>query len=179
MLIAAVTGGVLSDLRFAVVFGAATFSGAGCIGVAAGMRRRARAVSKVYLAVAVLAIFAAAFAEAVRSTLFPYFYLFSALLLITLGLELLGISAGIKPVEVAKVGFATALLYSLLHPPGSVSPDIELRTLFHVLLSVAAGYVSTLAGAGTLSKVTNPSLVRRTSGFALLLLGLGILMQGA
>lgn len=50
-----------------------------------------------------------------RSALFPHFYLFSALLLITLGLEFLGISAGIRPGEVVKVGFAIALIYSLLH----------------------------------------------------------------
>lgn len=178
MLLAALTAGIIADLKLALVFGVTVFSGAGCISIAATLKRKFYAVSLVYLAVAVLSLLTAAFAEIMRSALFPHFYLFSALLLITLGLEFLGISAGIRPGEVVKVGFAIALIYSLLHIPNEVNIGIEHRMLLPVLLSVMAGFFSTLLGGILFNRYSNPKVLRRISGLILVILGIRILRLG-
>jgi len=176
VLLAALAGGVLSDLRLALIFGATAFSGAGCISVAATMRRRVCAVSLVYLGVASLALLTGALADVLREVLFPEFYLFSALLLITLGLEMLGIRPGISAVEVAKVGLAVAATYSLLHLPGEVELVVERGTLKLVLLSVLAGYLTTLLGGALLGSSPARRHLRKISGAVLVALGVKLLV---
>lgn len=176
MLLAALAGGVLSHPGLALIFGATAFSGAGCISVAATMRRRVYAVSLVYLTVALLALLTGALAAVLSEALFPNFYLFSALLLITLGLEMLGIRAGISAAEVAKVGLAVVAIYSLLHLPGDVELVVERSTLQQVLLSVLAGYLTTLLGGALLGGSPAREHLRRISGAVLVALGVKLLV---
>lgn len=174
MLLTALSTEIVADLRLALIFGFTVFSGAGCISVAATLKRKFYAVALVYLAVAVLSLATAVFADTIRSALFPHFYLFSALLLMTLGLEFLGINAGIRPKEVAKVGIAISLIYSMLHIPNGVNIGVEHRTILFVLLSVVAGFLSTLLGGIFLHRHTNPKILRIISGVILVILGIKI-----
>ncbi|WP_456473918.1 hypothetical protein [Candidatus Pyrohabitans sp.] len=175
MLLAALSAGVVSDLKLALVFGMSVFSGVGCISVAATLRKKFYAVALVYLAVGALSLIVAVFADAIRSAIFPQFYLFSALLLITLGLEFLGINVGIRAKEVAKVGIAVALIYSMLHIPDGLSMKLESHTIRFVLLSVGTGFLSTLLGGIFLYRRTNPEILRIISGVILVILGVKLL----
>ncbi len=176
VLLAAIAGGILSDLKFALIFGISVFSGAGCIGIAATLKRRYIVLA--YSGVAVVSVTTAVLSHVLEEILFPYFYLFSALLLITLGLEFLGKNAFIRPGEVAKVGFAITLIYSALHIPGSLSMDIELRVIGNVLFSVFAGFLTTTIGSYMVSKYLDVEILRKISGLILVVLGMGTLQHG-
>lgn len=55
---------------------------------------------------------------------------------------------------------------------------IEHRTLLPVLLSVVAGFLSTLLGGILLNRYSNPKVLRRISGLILVILGIRILQLG-
>ena len=165
----------MQDLRIALIFGLTVFSGAGCISIGVLIRDKLKTITKVYIVVLLLATLATIALPLLAGLLFPYFYLFSALILISLGIELIGVNLDIRSTTILKVGLLVSLLYSLTNL--SITSDLRINysALSFVAISVGIGYIVTLTGSLILSKRINLRILRIFSGVCLILLGIKIL----
>ncbi len=165
----------MQDLRIALIFGLTVFSGAGCISIGILIRDKLKTITKIYIAVFLLATLATVALPLFAGLLFPYFYLFSSLILISLGIELIGIRLEIKPLTILKIGLLISALYSLTNSSIAFAIKINYSALSFVATSVSIGYIVTLLGSLVLSQRVDLRTLRIFSGICLILLGTKII----